>query len=363
MTLHEIIVRRLELPLAVPYPLAYGTFEAFHPILIEVRDEVGGVGWGEGHVVPGSSLETPDEGWVFCLEHAARLLGSDTAPALAAIWADVGTSKVAATAMATAIEMLRGNPRLEVEDETRLALLAPVNAKQAGAIGDEVEERLAGGYATLKVKVGRDVDADLARVAAVQAAAGGRARLRVDANRGFDREQACRFAAGLDPAGIELFEQPCAAEDWEANAAVAEMSPVPVMLDEPICEIADIERAATIPGVGLCKLKLRRFAGLDRLAAALGRIRELGMEPVLGDGLAGDIGCWMEACVARSTITNAGEFNGFLKPSQSLLTEPMAFEGGVMVLPAGFVPEIDRARLAAATVVEERFAAPAVGPA
>jgi hypothetical protein len=34
------------------------------------------------------------------------------------------------------------------------------------------------------------------------------------------------------------------------------------------------------------------------------------MEPVLGDGLS-EIGCWMEACVARTTIHNAGEFNGF----------------------------------------------------
>jgi hypothetical protein len=35
------------------------------------------------------------------------------------------------------------------------------------------------------------------------------------------------------------------------------------------------------------------------------------MEPVLGDGLGIELGCWMEGCVARTTIRNAGEFTGF----------------------------------------------------
>ena len=86
------------------------------------------------------------------------------------------------------------------------------------------------------------------------------------------------------------------------------------MLDESIYGPADIERAARLSGVGLIKLKLKKTGSLERLKRGLERIRELGMEPVLGDGVAADIGCWMEACVARDTIRNAGELNGFLKP-------------------------------------------------
>jgi hypothetical protein len=80
------------------------------------------------------------------------------------------------------------------------------------------------------------------------------------------------------------------------------------------------------------------------------------MEPVLGDGLGSEIGCWMEACVARSTIRNAGEFNGFLKPKTRLFAEPLAFSSGELVLPAGFVPIIDRAVLKAHEIAAERFA-------
>jgi hypothetical protein len=70
------------------------------------------------------------------------------------------------------------------------------------------------------------------------------------------------------------------------------------------------------------------------------------MEPVLGDGVAADIGCWMEACVARlgtdGGITNAGEFNGFLKTRATLLKNPMTFESGALRLAAGYSPRVDR---------------------
>ena len=42
----------------------------------------------------------------------------------------------------------------------------------------------------------------------------------------YGEAEACRFAESLDPTGIELFEQPCAAEDWNANARVAGVSTV-----------------------------------------------------------------------------------------------------------------------------------------
>ncbi len=74
------------------------------------------------------------------------------------------------------------------------------------------------------------------------------------------------------------------------------------------------------------------------------------MEPVLGNGVAGDVGCWMEACVARRYITNAGEMNGFLKTRGRLLRAPLPFEKGTIALAPGFAPVIDPQALARHTV-------------
>jgi hypothetical protein len=43
--------------------------------------------------------------------------------------------------------------------------------------------------------------------------------------------------------------------------------------------LADVRRAASIRNVGFCKLKLKRFGGLDLLKEALDSVRQFGMEP------------------------------------------------------------------------------------
>jgi L-Ala-D/L-Glu epimerase / N-acetyl-D-glutamate racemase len=356
MRIGEVTLRVVRLPLVRPYKLSYRTFLEFEPIMVELRCADGRIGWGEGHISPGSSSETREGGWAFCREHAEMLVGRDTQEAKAILARAMPRSKVAATALITAIEMMEGHPLLECGDEARLPLLTPVNAMNVPEIADEIERRIAEGFRCFKIKVGNDVDADLKRVRGIQKAVAGRATMRIDANRGYSEADACRFAAALDPDGVELFEQPCRAEDWDANAHVARVSPVPVMLDEPICAAEDIERASTLENVGFCKLKLKRFGGLDLLRNALNLVRARGMEPVLGDGLGGDIACWMEAAVARSTIRNAGEFNGFLKPKICLFENPLAFRDGVLTLPRGYAPRIDRAILAAQEIAAERFA-------
>ena len=76
MKLQEIVLRTVRLPLVRPYVLSYRTFTQFEPIIVEVRDGDGRVGWGEGHISPGSSRETRDGGWTFCHELALASLVS-----------------------------------------------------------------------------------------------------------------------------------------------------------------------------------------------------------------------------------------------------------------------------------------------
>jgi L-alanine-DL-glutamate epimerase-like enolase superfamily enzyme len=355
MKLQELTLRTVRFPLIQPYVLSYRTFTEFEPIIVEARDADGRIGWGEGHISPGSSRETREGGWAFCREHAAAVVGMDTTAAKAIITANMGASKVAATGLLTAIEMLEDHPVLRVDREVRVPLLTPFNSSAPKEIAEEVERRLEDGFRTFKIKVGKNADDDGRRVKSIQQSIGGRATMRLDANRAYSEADACRFAAALDPSGIELFEQPCDSENWEANAEVAGVSPVPIMLDESICALADVERAGSVRNIGFCKLKLKRFGGLNLVHEALDAVHANGMEPVLGDGLGTELGCWMEGCVSRTTIRNAGEFNGFLKPKVRLFTEPLQINAGELILPRGFWPLIDRDVLAAHETARERF--------
>ena len=66
------------------------------------------------------------------------------------------------------------------------------------------------------------------------------------------------------------------------------------------------------------------------------------MTPVLGNGVATDLGCWMESCVAARLIDNAGEMNGFLKTDAPLLSPALEFREGKLRLAAAYRPHLDR---------------------
>jgi len=80
------------------------------------------------------------------------------------------------------------------------------------------------------------------------------------------------------------------------------------------------------------------------------------MEPVLGDGLGSELTSWMEACVAQTTIRNAGEFNGFLKPRKRLFSNPLIFKNGNLILPRDYQPHIDVKQLETFTEKVATFA-------
>lgn len=355
--IEEITVRRLKVPLTAPYKVSLRTFHHFEPLVAELRDSDGSSAWGEAEIHAGYGHETAETGWAFCRCLAPRLIGRTPAEAVALLTPEAAGDPHAASILLSAAETLAGHPALKLGQPLVVPLLAPVHSMDPAKVGPEVEALLADGFRTLKVKVGFDVEADLRRLAAIQEAAAGRASLRLDANQAFTQAQGCAFATAFDPAGIELFEQPCDKADWTANAAVAAVSRVPVMLDESIYGLADIDRAAKVRGVGFVKLKLKKLGGISRLIEGLQRIRALGMEPVLGDGTATDIADWLEAGVAGDTIRNAGEMNGYLKLATPLFTPRLPFADGAVRLPAGYTPVVDRAAIMRFTASTERFAA------
>jgi L-Ala-D/L-Glu epimerase len=360
MKIEQVTVRQVRLPLATPYKVSLLTMREFDPFVVEARAADGRSGFGEALIVPGYTTESVEGSWQACCSLAQRIVGMETPHAVAIAREAVPIGAGAASAVLAALDMLDGHPALQPAAPVSVPLLAPLHGEGRAALQGEIEANLAQGFRTLKVKVGFDWEHDLRHVETIQQLVGRRATLRLDANQGFDAADGIAFAQRLDPAGIELFEQPCAMADWAANAAVAARSTVPVMLDESIYAVGDIDRAAAVEGVGFVKLKLKKIGGIDMLEAALAHIRALGLTPVLGDGVSLEIGCWMEACVAARCIDNAGEMNGFLKTRERLFEEPLAFADGAIRIPAGYAPRIDRQVLARVTLRERGFRARAV---
>ncbi len=345
---------RLRIPLARPYKLAFGAVTHYDTILVRVTLDDGREGWGEATLLTGYTEETIDASWRLACELASGFSGASVTDTMAQLRALAVRAPFVASAIASALEWARGHALLDPQAGMRVPLLGLLQGEGEDALRAEFERLHAGGYRTVKVKVGFDPSADAHHVATVQRVVGARARIRIDANQGYDAPAAARFIGAIDPAGIELFEQPCAAGDWTAHAAAARAARatgLALMLDESIYGLADIERAAAEHACRYLKVKLMKFPGLDALTAAIERIRAAGMVPILGNGVACDLSCWMEASVAARHVDTAGEMNGFLKAARMLFTDALECDQGAIVLPSAR-PAIDPAALAMYTVAE-----------
>jgi L-alanine-DL-glutamate epimerase-like enolase superfamily enzyme len=337
----------LRLPLVTPYKLAFGPVEALDTVIVHL-EHAGAEGFGEATLLTGYTDETIGETW----EKARQLVEAAASPTFSLVPAlDVLDAKhpFLTTAFRTALEMAQRDPRLAFDHAVRVPILGLLQGETIPELERETERLLAEGYGTVKVKVGFDPGRDARVVAMAQHAVAGRMRIRIDANQGFDAEQAVEFVSSLAPDSIELFEQPCKAGDWDSHMKVvpaARSRGIALMLDESIYSVDDIERAAELDAAAYVKVKLMKFSGLARLEAAIERIRSFGLKPVLGNGVAADVGCWMEACIAARHIDNAGEMNGFLKPRERLLADRLAFSGGAIEIPARWRARLDEARLA-----------------
>ena len=148
------------------------------------------------------------------------------------------------------------------------------------------------GCATAKVKVAergvapeRARREDLARVAAVRDALGADGRLRVDANAGWDLDEATRMLRALARYGLEYAEQPVAG--LEEMARLRRRVDVPLAADESIRTAADPLRVAGLEAADIVVLKAQPLGGVTR---ALAVAEQAGLPVVVSSAVESSVG-------------------------------------------------------------------------
>lgn len=170
----------------------------------------------------------------------------------------------------------------------------PVNCT-VPAVGPEQAYAIvvASGCGTAKVKVaerGHALADDLARCEAVRDALGAAGRLRVDANGGWDLDEAEQAVRALDRFDLEYVEQPCAAvEDLAAlRVRLARAGrPVPVAADESIRRAEDPYRVVALDAADVAVLKVAPLGGVR---AALEVATRIGLPVVVSSAVETSVG-------------------------------------------------------------------------
>jgi L-alanine-DL-glutamate epimerase-like enolase superfamily enzyme len=92
-------------------------------------------------------------------------------------------------------------------------------------LADQLSGWVQAGIPRVKMKVGRQPDADPERVAAARAAIGERAELFVDANGAYNRKQALALAGAFADIDVTWFEEPVSSDDLEGLRLLRDRGP------------------------------------------------------------------------------------------------------------------------------------------
>jgi len=200
----------------------------------------------------------------------------------------------------------------------------------------ELREMLARGTTRLKLKIGLSTAADLEAVRRVRALVGERVELRVDANRAYAPEEAERLARGLADLGVLALEEPLAGRDWAALRRLREQTGLPVILDENVLSLDDLQAALDARALDVLNLKLTRVGGPRRALAYARLCAERGVEVAVG--CSEELGVGMAAILhtaAALPALHSVEGVGPLRLGFDVTDHPWRLAAGALELPAG----------------------------
>ena len=208
----------------------------------------------------------------------------------------------AAAWLAAAIDFGWRELELPVGAPTRIH----VNATLPAVTPDRVAEILARypGCRTVKVKVaeqGQSLADDVARVAAVREILGPDGRIRLDANAGWNLDEAEHAIHSLAEYDLEYVEQPCETVDELAQIRKrVKYMGIPIAADESVRKAEDPLAVARAGAADILVIKAQPLGGIER---ALQIVAEAGLPVVVSSAIDTSVGLSMGAHLAASVAS------------------------------------------------------------
>ncbi|MEO8910379.1 MAG: dipeptide epimerase [Gemmatimonadaceae bacterium] len=300
----------IELMPTHPFVIARGGYAQHRTVIVRITDDHGLEGFGEAapNRYYGESVETV----VAALGQFKPLLQRMDPISLESIEASMSRTlrgnASAKAAVSSALHDLVGKRfGLAVH---RLWGLDPAAAPQSSftiAIADNnvLEERVkeARDYPILKIKLGTDRDTEIVRI--IRTAAPDK-RLRVDANAAWTAKHAVRMSDFLADNGVEMLEQPVAANDIEGLRFVRRHSKLPVYADESCLVATDIAKlAGAVDGINI---KLAKCGSLREALRMVHTARSLDMQVMAGCMIESSLG--ISAIAQLAPLLDSTDFDG-----------------------------------------------------
>jgi len=343
----KVALRTASVRLRRPLASAHGEVASRDLILLELEAADGLRGYGEAAPLEpydGVSLDACAAALGDCtaiLEAAAEPASPAARAALLAACGEAAVLPQALAAVDLALWDIAGRRArrpvwslLGADRAPPVALNATLGAEDRAGAGAQAAGAAAAGFGCVKVKVGAGDDAG--RVAAVRAAVGRDVALRLDANGAWSVEEAVAALAALEPAGIELCEEPV--HGVEELRAVRERTSVPIAADESAVLPGALETGA----VDAVCLKIASHGGITGVVDAAARARRAGTGVYLASTLDGPLG--IAAALHAAAAIAPDRPCGLATLALLKIDDPLPVRGGTLAPPSGAGLGVDSIR-------------------
>jgi len=203
----------------------------------------------------------------------------------------------------------------------------PVTSYTIGIDTPEViREKLkdAEAFKVIKVKLGRDNDQEIIETIRSMT----NVPLYVDANQGWaDKIKAIDLIYWLHNQGVVLIEQPMDKSNLDGNAWLTERSPIPLLADEAVQRLADMDKLkGAYHGINV---KLMKSCGMYEGHQMILKARSFGMKVLIG--CMSETSCATLAAAALAPLCNWADLDGPWLTKNNPFKAP-AFENGKYIL-------------------------------
>jgi L-alanine-DL-glutamate epimerase-like enolase superfamily enzyme len=277
-----------------PFTIATGTMHFAQNVLVRAHTDEGITGLGECSAFPMIVGET-------------QATGYEMAKDFAAIWKDKDALDIDAR-LAELHLYTAGNYTIKSAFDM---VLYDIAAKKAGlplykylggekrvietdiTIGIDTAENMAAsaikykeqGFTMIKVKLGKNPEADIERIKLIRNAIGSDIQIRIDANQGWTYDEAAYALTELAQFNIAFCEQPMRTYNDELLPALCKLSPIAIMADESVYTHRDAQRIIRNQAAKFINIKFAKSGGINEAIMINHVAEQNGMACMLGSML------------------------------------------------------------------------------
>jgi len=360
LIIEHIELFKLSIPLIEPFVTSLGTDENAENVIVKITTKEGIVGFGECSPYMPINGESQETCFIVGQYFAKAIKGKNALDIESCVTLmdkiiyannsiksafDIALYDIAAQHAGVPLYKFIGgeNNKTIITDYT----VSVGDPKKMAADAVKIKEQ---GYPAIKVKLGLNGKTDVIRMKGIREAVGNDIPLRIDANQGWEVEEAIETLKALAPFNIQHCEEPIARWNYLQLPRVNKESPIPIMADECCGDEHDAERLIQLNACEYMNIKLGKSGGIYK-ALKMARMAEAANINL-------QVGAMLESRLAMTAFAHYAlcspaiihfDFDTALMFSEDPVTGGILYEkNGVVKVPEtiGLGATIDAARLA-----------------